>query len=387
MTHRPPRSLVVSVAIAAVLLAVAIWSRDSVAVDDLEVVETQELDLPFGDAYLAPNGERIATYAEGELCVYGADGERQRCVDEELRLDANSIRWDPGGTRLVFTENFYEYFEEPDLWLLDAVSGDLTNLTDDGVDPGDGRSMLTSDSDEAATADLDLLPSWVDDSTIRFLRWHRSDDDENSTVEVLEIPADGGDPESIGTLATATAPAGIAYAQDDRAAYDRIDEEDVVLADLAGEDAESIADDTQYTVAVSAGGDEVLVAPMAGAYLSPEDAPPAKVVPVDGGEATEIDAPLRWVTWRTGGNGLAYATYDVREDPLQVTIELAADPGGDGREIETGQYFPPYREAGLRSPVWSTQDTILLMRETDSDDDSEGDEQPFQYVLVHLGED
>ncbi|MGH3455554.1 MAG: hypothetical protein ACRDP2_14120, partial [Nocardioidaceae bacterium] len=45
---------------------------DSPPVDDLEVIEVEELDLPEGDAFLSPDGERIATYASAELCVYNA---------------------------------------------------------------------------------------------------------------------------------------------------------------------------------------------------------------------------------------------------------------------------------------------------------------------------
>jgi dipeptidyl aminopeptidase/acylaminoacyl peptidase len=371
MPSRLPRSLIVSVVVAAALLAVALWSRDSVAVGDLEVAETQELDLPFGDAYLAPNGERIAVYAEEELCVYTADGEEERCVDDPTSLDPNSVRWNPDGSRLLFTENFYQYFDEPDIWLLDADSGEVTNLTDDGVEEG-GLDI------EESGADVDVSPEWVDDgSTVRFLRWHQDDD----AVDVMELPADGGEPEQVGVLATDSAPGLISYSPDgERAAYARMAEEDTVVADLDGENVETIADGTSYMPAFSPDGESVLAMPLYGGY-DPSEVPPTRVVPVDGGEATELDR-LRWAAWRTGGKGLATAEVGVEENVGQVTMRIGEDADDEGHEVGEGTYLPPYRGATWLPPVWSEQDTILLMELVEGDEDEGND---FRYVLLHLG--
>lgn len=393
MGSGPARFFTLPLAIATAAAFVAGCSDDDDEtlpdVDGLDVVEIQELDLPFGDAYLAPNGERIATYADNELCIHSADGEQERCVAQDVSLDANSIRWSSDGTRLVYTEDLYKRFLESDIWLLDAESGDLTNLTDDGVAADDGNAILNPADEEGAGADLDAVPVWVDDdSAIRFLRWNRGEED--STVEVLEMPSDGGDPESIGTLATETAPVDVAYSADGGlAAYNRADDEDTALTDLEGESAESIADDAAHLVSFSSDGEDLLVAPNAG-YNYP-DMPPVKVVSVDGDETTELDGTVGWATWRTGGDGLAYATYDLK-DPERIALRLAADAGGDGREVDDGGLIAPYREATWRPPVWSSQDTILLMRQQDRPDETESEDteddgaSPFQYVLVHLGE-
>lgn len=389
MTPGQPRFRAVTVAIATVAFTASGCSDDeddaAPAVGDLGVIDVQELDLPFGDAFLSPNGERIATYAETELCVYAATGEQERCVDQELRLDANSIRWNADGTRLVFTENFFVYFDEPDVWTLDAESGDLTNLTDDGVEAS-GLDVVTG-GDETA-ADIDLVPVWVDDETVRFLRWQRSEDE--SSVDVMEVSADGGEPENVGSLATQTAPIDIAYTADDRAAYAREDQDDVALSDLSGGDAESISDDTTSMVSASDSGEDLLVMPNPAASDYTANWPTATVVPVDGGAPTEIADSVRWVTWRSGSAGIAYTSVDV-EDPREITLWLTADAGSEGREISTGSFLAPYRDAGWRSPVWSTQDTILLMQDTTMDDDSNDEEEstslgePFRYVLLHLG--
>ena len=344
-----------------------------VPVDDLEVVEVQELDLPFGDAYLSPDGGRIATYAEEELCVYGADGEQERCADGTVELDPNSVRWNPDGSRLVFTENFYQYFREPDVWTFDATSGELENLTDDGVDEG-GLDMLTDPEEgEAAAADVDVSPEWADDgSTIRFLRWIHPDD----TVEVMEMPADGGEPEQVGTLAADAAPGIIAYTPDgERAAYTR--QEDVVMSGLDGENVETIADTPAYQLSTSFDGEEFLATP-SGAMFNPPDAPAALAVSVDDGSATEIDQPVVWATWRTGGDGLAYARFD-QEDPGQMTVNVSESSAAEPRELTTGWFTPPYRGASWLPPVWSARDTILLLQR------SEAASSDLQHVLVHLG--
>lgn len=384
MRPGPARLHAVPLALATVALAISGCSDDeddAPNVGDLEVTDVQELDLPFGDAFLAPNGERIATYTEDELCVYSAEGEQQRCVDRELALDANSIRWNAEGTRLLFTENFFEYLYEPDVWMLDAESGDVTNLTDDGVDES-GPDLMTDPEDGEPAADIDTVPVWADDETVRFLRWHRSEDEE-STVEVMEVPADGGDPESVGDLATGTAPIDIGYTPDGRAVYARADQEDVALSDLSGEDVRSISDDTTSLFSVSDSGEDLLVMPNPAAASYSADWPAVTVVPVDGGEPTEIADSVRWATWRSGSEGIVYASMDV-DDPRTTTLHLLADADSESRNVSTGSYLAPYRGASWRSPVWSTQDTILLMQENDSGDSADGGE-PFQYVLLHLG--
>jgi dipeptidyl aminopeptidase/acylaminoacyl peptidase len=375
MVSGPTRrtSLVLVIAASAAALAGCSDDSDGPSVDSLEVVDTQVLDLPFSDAFLSPNGERIATYAEEELCVYSSAGEEERCVDEEVEVDPNSIEWAADGSRLAFTENFYQYFHDPDVWTLDADSGELTNLTDDGVDEG-GLDIQADDSD----ADIDVSPVWMDDSTVRFLRWHRDEE----TVEVLEVAADGGDPEQVGSLATSTAPGTIAYSPDgEQVAYLRYeDEEDLVLADLAGEDVTTVADGTTFAASFSADGEHVLAAPL-GVMYAPSEAPPALVVPTDGGDPTELGESVFWAAWRAEGDGLLVAEQlGPGEDPTEMSLQLTDDGSDEGREVTTGPFVPPFRQASWRLPVWSTQDTVLLMRR------SEEAESGFEYVLVQLGE-
>lgn len=132
----------------------------------------------------------------------------------------------------------------------------------------------------------------------------------------------------------------------------------MVVAGLDGEDVEMIIDDTLASPEFSADGEEVLVAPYVGG-LAPEDAAPTEIVTSDG-EEVALD----------------------EEDPGHVSLQLAADGSADGREVTTGGYAAPYRMATGRSPVWSTQDTMLLM---DMSEDTGTEVEP-RYVLVHFGE-
>ncbi len=132
----------------------------------------------------------------------------------------------------------------------------------------------------------------------------------------------------------------------------------MVVAGLDGEDVEMIIDDTLASPEFSADGEEVLVAPYVGG-LAPEDAAPTEIVTSDG-EEVALD----------------------EEDPGHVSLQLAADGSADGREVTTGVYAAPYRMATGRSPVWSTQDTMLLM---DMSEDTGTEVEP-RYVLVHFGE-
>ena len=43
-----------------------------------------------------------------------------------------SIRWSPDSRYLAFTENFFRRFTEPDIWVLDTTTWNVTDITDDG---------------------------------------------------------------------------------------------------------------------------------------------------------------------------------------------------------------------------------------------------------------
>ncbi|HYJ68212.1 MAG TPA: hypothetical protein VEX15_11210 [Nocardioidaceae bacterium] len=375
MTLGPAPRIVVMLAAASGLVLTACSGDDAPTASSLTIVDTHELDLPFGDAYLSPDGERIATYADSELCIYTADGDQERCTADELQLDPNSIRWSPDSSRLAFTENYFVFLTEPDIWVLDADSAEATDLTDDGVAPHEINVIADADSSDAV---VDTTPTWVDDSTIRFIR--RTGDDE--PVAVMEISTSGGDPDEVGTLDTTTPPAAVAYGPDGTSAvYGRLGDGDLVMSDLDGGNVETLSDVPGYAVSASPAGDEVVVLPAASAWLTDDDAPPTSIHSFDGGEPMEIDGRLTWATWRNDGDGFAYAEAD-EMTPTSMSLRLADSPAAEAEEVGHGSYLAPYRAASFRLPVWSAQDTMLLMQ---LNEDGDGDASGFGYVLVQFG--
>lgn len=135
---------------------------------------------------LSPDGIWMAATQDGELCVYAIEEpDKPRCFSpRNCRISASSIQWSPDGSRLAFTELHQEYYES-DLWVLHAESGELVNLTDDGVD------LCTKEGTRGA-GPMDILPVWSPDG--ESIAFYRSDDE---GVSLYRVAADGGTPEAV----------------------------------------------------------------------------------------------------------------------------------------------------------------------------------------------
>lgn len=121
-------------------------------------------------AHLAPSGEVFAHLDGRSICLYRVTGEQIACTPEPRSLggniDAESVRWSPDSTRLVFIIDALRTDRDSDLWLYDTVRQRFDNLTDDNYD---GRVFSGQD---AGLLKLDLAPSWSPDGTqIAFLRY------------------------------------------------------------------------------------------------------------------------------------------------------------------------------------------------------------------------
>ena len=84
---------------------------------------------------LSPDGTRFAATRGDQLCLYSAVTlARQRCVPQPGgALDRSSLAWSPDSRRLAFTEDWAVRFVYAHIWTLDAATGKLTNLTDNGA--------------------------------------------------------------------------------------------------------------------------------------------------------------------------------------------------------------------------------------------------------------
>ncbi len=186
-------------------LADARGATPAPAAGDLHVTEQREVTIDGGwPAALSPDGHWLAVWREagdaenpvdeagGSICAYDAAtlAEDRCAATTAASFDANSATWSPDGTRLAFTENLSEYFDDADLWVFDAAAGTVTNLTDDGTDD------LFVGADPS-TALGDLAPAWSPDGTE--IAFARSVVDETELYEtaLYRIAAEGGEPRKV----------------------------------------------------------------------------------------------------------------------------------------------------------------------------------------------
>ena len=162
-------------------------------------VTQRPVEFPDGELIsLSPDGRwlvaRRAIDDGRELCVLDAASLAQlRCASAELSsVEWTAAVWSPDGTRLAFTEDWPIRLDESDLWVFDAAEGTLANLTDD---QSAEKGVLSP-----VDAPLDVVPAWSPDGQeLAFIRIQPDGDDE-VTVGLFRIPADGGEPRLVATI-------------------------------------------------------------------------------------------------------------------------------------------------------------------------------------------
>jgi Tol biopolymer transport system component len=176
----------------------------------VRVVEEQTVDLPeYRFLSMSPDGRWLLALDDelDRLCsIEIATLKSEKCVDVRaagfLGPVEHSVTWSPDGSQVAMTEDGLIKFHEPDIWVFEAATGRLTNLTDDGVEGG----TLLSDP---GTPRVDLFPAWSPDGlSIAFARAVRGDDGwADAEGGIFRVGIDGGQPEQIAPL-----PAPAAYA-------------------------------------------------------------------------------------------------------------------------------------------------------------------------------
>ena len=114
---------------------------------------------------LSPTGQHLIAFRDpGELCVFDLESSEDICPGWDGSV--GSISWSPDGSTVAFTEDFFTFLEESDIWVIKIDTGELTNLTDDGES---GTSSATPDG-----TPFDYWPVWSSDSSrIHFARSER----------------------------------------------------------------------------------------------------------------------------------------------------------------------------------------------------------------------
>ena len=127
---------------------------------------------------MSPDGRWIAAarpaigYQRGQLCVVDIETLLDRaCADLSelgagLRLE--DVAWSPDSAHLAFSERTFVTYEDGDLWVMDAATGDLTNVDDDGFA---GDVPILDPEGDAPTVTLPVNPAFSPDgSTLAFSR-------------------------------------------------------------------------------------------------------------------------------------------------------------------------------------------------------------------------
>jgi Tol biopolymer transport system component len=161
----------------------------------------QNLDLPKGRAVaLSPDGQMVAAVEPNtSICIYDAQTVEQiSCADASglnSGIRTEDIVWSPDSTRLAFSEQVFRYFNDGDLWVMNAQTGALTNITDDHYD-----GPVVIGADEGASYFADVAPAWTPDS--QFITFSRTTfvGSQSQGNTVAQAPAAGGEVETLATV-------------------------------------------------------------------------------------------------------------------------------------------------------------------------------------------
>lgn len=163
-----------------------------------EVARLPISSIRNASSHLTPDGETLINAQGNVFCAYTLEGEENWCVevvfndgdeDRALPVDHDSVAMSDDGRYLAFTTDALRLFRDPDIWVLDLETQQVTNLTDDGYD----GSMGSEDAPD--TVHIDLAPAWRPDGMLTFARHAPSFNDAAPSLWAVD-PA-GGEPEKL----------------------------------------------------------------------------------------------------------------------------------------------------------------------------------------------
>ncbi len=291
----------------------------------LRVTDTAPLRAE-GPVRLSSDGTRLL-WLSGEPCVTALDGSAKRCIDrEDVDPDLDRAEWSPDGRTLAFTDDFWNRFREPDLWVFDVVSGRLHNLTNDFEDDFDLN-------EPAPDTHVDLLPSWSPDGrTIRFARAHIG----SNTIDLVSVPAGGGAVSPIRDIPCgAVQLTELDWSSEHVAWSCGAREPELWLADQAGGEPKAALPGMRYegrrALSFSPDGQWLLIDSMARYADTSPVRGSARALPTDGGNAVPVaDGEVGYPTWAPEGHAIAYLD-------LRRTLNVVAEPGGEPRKLHSAE--------------------------------------------------
>jgi Tol biopolymer transport system component len=169
----------------------------SVPAAALRVGEKRPVELAGAQILsLSPDGRWLAARKDKALCLYDAATlAEQHCAElPDGQFDSRGVAWSPDSTRIALTEDVYRTLVESDLWVMDASTGALTNLTDDGA-----TGSVLKPKTTGADPQFDAVPAWSPDSkTLIFARTPASRDQ----TALYRVAATGGEAQLVWTITT-----------------------------------------------------------------------------------------------------------------------------------------------------------------------------------------
>jgi Tol biopolymer transport system component len=171
----------------------------------IRLVDARRIELPgVRIISMSPEGASIAGvrpavgYARGELCTFEvATLDERACASvadlgSTLRLE--DVTWSPDGSSLAFTANAFQTLRDGDLWLMDAATGEVTNLDDDGFE---GTLPFADDTTDAMVT-VDVAPAFTPDGrSVSFSRsTFQGSDRAGNDIAIVPVVG-GGEPASL----------------------------------------------------------------------------------------------------------------------------------------------------------------------------------------------
>ena len=338
--------------------------------------ETTRLDLTAGPgntaAYLAPDGSRFAYVKERELCLYSLEGVKGDCVtlEKDIRMDLDTVRWSPDGTKLAFSEDFFITFRDSDIWVYDTETNTITDMT-----PAPNRELKPiSNDDPNVKFTVDIIPQWSSDSqSIYFIRYYFSQLGEAEPnfykINVKDSTAEEVSPSgthfafSIYGFALSPDDSQIAYNLDTRGS----EKDGNWFLDLTTKEAKFAAapvqDTAPWAYQFSPEGNLLLIigVDIKGGFVPrPPEASPIYTLPVSGGRQQQLnnDSYVFSAGWGPEGSELAYTTFD-QLNPDKEGLYITSEPGKAGDLVLPGRFIAP--TSRVRTPIiWTSNNTLLL---------------------------
>jgi hypothetical protein len=328
-------------------------------------------------ALISPDGTRIFHVGSSNTCVLDLSdaGTWERTFCEKQSFDnrpkgLEDMLWSPEGGRLLmptYDEAFFS-FKDTDIEVFDPDTFEITNLTDDKFEGGLLRpSMVTSN--------LDVMPRWIDEGTIAFLRYVIPDGDmtKRTGAQLMTVDAAGGEPRQMGkqlapdniliyTLAVSPGGQQAAYVipniQETKGAG-------VYVVDLAEGTPRRIANASEIVesptgLVFSADGEYLLI-------IEPvDDIVDARVLDLETGAVVRLGEGenVIGVAWAPTGAALAYIVWNGPDAETPGGLVIADAPGMEPTLLVVGQLMAP-RCCSRQPFTWASNNTILLGRVED----------------------